>query len=77
MLDGTLIINGSPAQRADKGLYISANTAPNACVFRETLPNSVQFDTLDLEPQSGRAKRMYWNSEGTPDQERQVASPHF
>lgn len=52
LIDGNIIIDGKPVQREDKGPYVSANTAPDARIFRETLPNGIQFDTLELDPQS-------------------------
>jgi signal peptidase I len=53
MIDGVLNINGTPVQREKTGQIdnpdITEENRP-VDVYRETLPNGVSFDTLDLTP---------------------------
>jgi signal peptidase I len=58
MIDGKLILNGTPVQRVAEGdfeaevfgLGARAGNAPD--VYTETLPNGVSYSTLDLTPTS-------------------------
>lgn len=51
MRNGTLIINGTPVQEQRDGTFSDEDMAnQNIPLVRETLPNGVTFDTLDMLP---------------------------
>lgn len=70
MVDGQLMINGEPVQREKTGEIdnpdITEENRPVA-VYRETLPNGVSYDTLDLTP----------NGQGDNTREFVVPEGHF
>jgi signal peptidase I len=52
MIDGVLHINGTPVQRERIADFIATNAFGNTVNvprYRETLPNGVSYDTLDLD----------------------------
>jgi len=50
MIDGVLHINGVAVKREAAGTWTSDEDGRTAPVYRETLPNGVSYDTLDLIP---------------------------
>mgnify|MGYP000330179320 CR=1 FL=1 len=48
VLDGLLHINGEPVKREATGTWTPEGGGPEIPVFRETLPNGVSYDTLDI-----------------------------
>lgn len=50
MIDGALHINGVMIRRESKGEWMPEGGGPAIPVFRETLPNGVSYDTLDITP---------------------------
>lgn len=52
MLDGVLQINGAPVLRQPNGKWQPEEGGTEVPVFRETLPNGVSYDTLDVDPAS-------------------------
>jgi len=52
MINGVLHINGEAVKREAAGTWTPENGGPAIPVFRETLPNGVSYDTLDVNPAS-------------------------
>ncbi len=55
MINGVLHINGEPVKRERNGTFQThdeRNGLVEAAIYRETLPNGVTYDTLDLDPNS-------------------------
>jgi signal peptidase I len=52
MISGVLHINGEPVKREQTGTWTPETGGPAIPVFRETLPNGVGYDTLDVNPAS-------------------------
>ena len=50
MIDGALHINGVTIRRERTGEWRPESGGPAIPVFRETLPNGVSYDTLDITP---------------------------
>lgn len=48
MIDGALYINGTPVERERAGSWTPEGGGPAIPVYRETLPNGVSYDTLDI-----------------------------
>jgi signal peptidase I len=70
MRDGVLFINGEAVQREQVGTYAAGSRyggAQEVPLYRETLPNGVSYNTLDLTP----------NSPGDNTREFQVPAGHY
>ncbi len=67
MINGVLHINGTPVKREASGTWTPENGGPAIPVYRETLPNGVTYETLDVNP----------NSEGDNTQVFEVPPGHF
>ena len=50
--NGVLSINGTPVKREAHGTWTPENGGPAIPVYRETLPEGVTYDTLDVNPNS-------------------------
>jgi signal peptidase I len=50
MAGGALLIDGKAADQQEVGAATAQNDAEGAKLVRETLPNGVSYDTLDLQP---------------------------
>jgi signal peptidase I len=50
--NGVLSINGTPVKREAHGTWTPENGGPAIPVYRETLPEGVSYDTLDVNPNS-------------------------
>ena len=53
MIEGILYINGTAVPRVRDGEYVTEDSfgaATRVARYRETLPNGVSYDTLDMEP---------------------------
>jgi signal peptidase I len=67
VVGGVLMINGAPVKREANGTWTPENGGPAIPVYRETLPNGVSYDTLDVNP----------NSEGDNTQVFEVPPGHY
>jgi signal peptidase I len=50
--NGVLFINGTAVKREPNGTWTPENGGPAIPVYRETLPEGVSYDTLDVNPNS-------------------------
>ena len=52
MVEGVLHINGVPVKRESLGTWAPEEGGPAIPLFRETLPNGVSYETLDVYPRA-------------------------